>query len=147
MAWATILLLKVTAATVLFFLLNVTSWDCFQGFERNLIFGLWTQLLIMSNYQLIQCWIARFSVWRETFVKSIIQIRKNNGPRIEPCGTPALTLGHEKSYLMLLFVFGYLKNVTIAPNLVKSFPQMKKNTSNLITAIKRFVNIMSYWQR
>ena len=36
---------------------------------------------------------------------------------------------------------------TIIPNFVKCFRDIKKNTSNLITAVKRFVNIMSYRQK
>ena len=44
----------------------------------------------------------------------------------------------------ILFQFKY---GIIVPNFVKCFRNIKKNTSNLITAVKRFVNITSYTQK
>ena len=32
------------------------------------------------------------------FDKSLIWMRKNNGPRTEPCGTPVVTLAQEETY-------------------------------------------------
>ena len=35
--------------------------------------------------------------------KSLIQIKKSNGPKIDPWGTPALTLVHEEDWPNSLF--------------------------------------------
>ena len=35
-----------------------------------------------------------FTVETKSSVRSLMQIRKKSGPRMEPCGTPALTGNH-----------------------------------------------------
>ena len=82
-------------------------------------------------------------------------MRKNNGPRIEPWGTPAVVLVQEKIRLYeksckiscrfgRYTIFFQLKHDTVVPNLVKNFRDIKKNISNVIAAIKRFVSFMIY---
>ena len=54
--------------------------------------------------------------------KSLIYIRKNNGPKIEPCGTPASTLVHEENFpLTTTRCFLFDKKSTI---MLRSFPDI-----------------------
>ena len=87
--------------------MKITSWACLVGSELNLIFH-WKPQLFIFIKSLFKSFTVEFVLWttenREVSSannlgfevkpsgKSLIQIRKNNRPRVDPWRTPASIL-------------------------------------------------------
>ena len=109
---------------------------------------------------------SNFGVQVKPSDKSLISIRKNNGPRIDPWGTPAWTLVQDeccpfKTTLCFLWygksvitfkrlpdipwytVLLQLEEKNLVPNLIKCLWYIKKDGSSLKAIIKWLINIMT----
>ena len=90
--------------TLLILLLKITFWACLLGSELKFIFHGKAQALILlkSLFKLVVVelifWTTEkkkassannFGFQFKSYDKSLIKIRKNEGPRIDPWGTPA----------------------------------------------------------
>ena len=104
----------------LFFLLNIISWTCLLGSELKFIFHLKAQLPIFSKSSLRSLGEVLISLITENIEvssannlhsllrpsdKSLIYIKDNKGPGIDPWETPALTAVQNADHSKLLFVF------------------------------------------
>ena len=92
---------------LLIFLLKITSWACFLGSGLDLILH-WKAKTFIFIKSLFRSFAVEFIFWTsenrevpsannfgfdvKSSDKSLIQIRKNNGPRIDLWGTPASIL-------------------------------------------------------
>ena len=101
----------------LVFLLKITSWACMLGSGLKLILHWYAQLSIFTKSSINSFLVvlllsttennvslANNSAFDERpFGRSLIWIRKSNGPRTEP-ETPALTMSHEIAHSVLPFI-------------------------------------------
>ena len=93
-------------SVIIILLENNTSWACFEGFGLNDIFQKYAEckILVRSWFKISADVFGSLTTWNIDVSsakgltvdfrfsdKSLMWIRKNKGPSIDPCGTPALT--------------------------------------------------------
>ena len=123
------------------FLEKITSWACLLGSGLKLIFHwkahcfILERSLLSSKVVITETWITEkreISSAKSLVLedkpsdKSLIYIKNNNGPRMEPWGTPALTLVHKEdcpfnTTLCFLFVKKCFKTFNKFPDIPFSY--------------------------
>ena len=99
------LLLRINSGWLGFLVLHkkIPSWACLEGSGLKFSFHWYAQLLFKAITDKFVSWTTEnrevssaksLGFYHKSLDKSLMKIKNNEGPRIEPCGTPALTAAH-----------------------------------------------------